>query len=341
MRARTLLPGLAPLVCLLLAGPASAASFTVNSTGDGGDAAPGNGTCATGGGLCTLRAAVQEANALAGTDSATVPARHDHARVVADASPPPLTITGAGSQTGQTLIDAAGHQGFFVDADGVALRQLALTGGDAQGGGGVQVDDGATLEIADARLFDNTATTGGGALAIDADATVTVLRTTMDGNSAIGGFGGAVWNAGSMFAHESLFAENESLRAGAIRNVGGAVLNLRNSTVSGNSVDPVHQRGRGRHRDRRGQLRVPQQRHDLRQPRRGGDRRQHRRRRDLHLGRLHDRGQEQHHRRERRPVRARRLRRSRELRQPLQPARGHGRLRPAGGDLDMGARGGP
>src|SRR6185369_6141371 len=40
---------------------AHAATFTVNSTGDGIDATPGNGICATSGNVCTLRAAIQEA----------------------------------------------------------------------------------------------------------------------------------------------------------------------------------------------------------------------------------------------------------------------------------------
>lgn len=39
----------------------------VNDTGDGSDASPGDGTCATSGGNCTLRAAIQEANATSGT----------------------------------------------------------------------------------------------------------------------------------------------------------------------------------------------------------------------------------------------------------------------------------
>jgi CSLREA domain-containing protein len=43
-------------------------TFTVNSTGDGADANVGNGTCATSGNVCTLRAAIQETNALAGRD---------------------------------------------------------------------------------------------------------------------------------------------------------------------------------------------------------------------------------------------------------------------------------
>lgn len=47
----------------------SAATFTVDSTGDEVDLSPGNGICATSLGTCTLRAAIQEANALAGADN--------------------------------------------------------------------------------------------------------------------------------------------------------------------------------------------------------------------------------------------------------------------------------
>lgn len=53
---------------------AHAATFTVNSTADAVDAALGDGVCATAGGQCTLRAAIQEANALAGADTITLPA---------------------------------------------------------------------------------------------------------------------------------------------------------------------------------------------------------------------------------------------------------------------------
>lgn len=45
------------------------ATLTVNSLGDGADASPGNGVCATSGSVCTLRAAIQEANALGGADN--------------------------------------------------------------------------------------------------------------------------------------------------------------------------------------------------------------------------------------------------------------------------------
>jgi CSLREA domain-containing protein len=50
--------------------PADAATtLTVNSTGDGVDSNPGDGNCDVADGECTLRAAIQESNALAGLDT--------------------------------------------------------------------------------------------------------------------------------------------------------------------------------------------------------------------------------------------------------------------------------
>ena len=48
-------------------------TFNVDSTVDVVDANIGNGICATGGGACTLRAAIQEANALGPVVTINVP----------------------------------------------------------------------------------------------------------------------------------------------------------------------------------------------------------------------------------------------------------------------------
>src|SRR5262249_47514094 len=58
---------------LIVSPPASAATFTVDSEDDATDATPGDGQCATKAGSCTLRAAIQEANALPGPDSIRLP----------------------------------------------------------------------------------------------------------------------------------------------------------------------------------------------------------------------------------------------------------------------------
>ncbi len=64
------------LVVIVLPSSVQAATFTVNSTGDGVDWNPGDGVAETapGNGVVTLRAAIQEINALAGPDTINLPA---------------------------------------------------------------------------------------------------------------------------------------------------------------------------------------------------------------------------------------------------------------------------
>ena len=69
---RTLAP-IALALVLTLRPHVDAATFVVDDPGESSDAAPGDGTCATGGNTCTLVAAMQEANALAGTDVIKLP----------------------------------------------------------------------------------------------------------------------------------------------------------------------------------------------------------------------------------------------------------------------------
>src|SRR5437867_7093533 len=69
--------GAAALVVAYLpaAEPAQAATFVVNTTADTTDADGGtNGTCADGSGKCSLRAAVQTANFLGGSQTIVLPA---------------------------------------------------------------------------------------------------------------------------------------------------------------------------------------------------------------------------------------------------------------------------
>ncbi len=60
---------LALLCVLTLTSTAHAATFIVDSTGDQSDGVPGNGVCLTIVNTCTLRAAIEEANAFAGADT--------------------------------------------------------------------------------------------------------------------------------------------------------------------------------------------------------------------------------------------------------------------------------
>jgi hypothetical protein len=72
-----------------------AATFTVNNNGDSVDVTPGNGICADADGNCTLRAAIQEANASAGIDLITFDLTNTPATIQLNASlsPAELAIT--------------------------------------------------------------------------------------------------------------------------------------------------------------------------------------------------------------------------------------------------------
>ncbi|MDH3254599.1 MAG: CSLREA domain-containing protein [Acidobacteriota bacterium] len=82
---RNLRNGAILMATCFIAGPLSANTFLVDSTDDAVDASPGDGSCETAAAVCTLRAAIQEANALAGADAISIPTGVFK-----------LTITGAG-----------------------------------------------------------------------------------------------------------------------------------------------------------------------------------------------------------------------------------------------------
>src|SRR5262249_53547878 len=77
LMSRNVLPPLVVLVLTVIgpttATPVGAATFTVASTADDPDMNPGDGVCATASSECTLRAAIDEANALAGSDIVNLP----------------------------------------------------------------------------------------------------------------------------------------------------------------------------------------------------------------------------------------------------------------------------
>lgn len=123
---RFVLAGIFVCVATGYPGVANALTFIVNSTLDAVDAVPGNGICATAGGACTLRAAVQEANGLPGADVILLPAGTYL-----------LTIGGAGEQAGATgdlditsslTINGAGSATTIVDGNAID-RVFEVSGG--------------------------------------------------------------------------------------------------------------------------------------------------------------------------------------------------------------------
>jgi len=118
---------------------APATSFTVNNIGDASDTNPGNGVCETapGNGVCTLRAAIEETNALSGTD--TINFQASITLITLGSALPGLDdasggTTIRGDDTGILGTYAgAGTHGFRLYSDGNKLQGLIITGFDGSG----------------------------------------------------------------------------------------------------------------------------------------------------------------------------------------------------------------
>lgn len=252
---------------MLLAGialptSAAAATFTVNSIVDGGDANVGNGICANGAGVCTLRAAIQEAGALAGVDTITLPAGNYQllTGLGALSVTSSVTINGAGART-TTIRAASGARVFSIGATST-LRDLTVTGGAISSastiyGGGIRVTGGdLTLERATVRgnsVASSQVAFGGGVGVESVDASLTVIDSTITANSVLGAYngvsdgaaaGGGFYTSGPAIVKRSTIAANTA--TGGTSNFaqgGGAMINglatIEQSTFAGNGVVTV------------------------------------------------------------------------------------------------------
>lgn len=212
--------------------PVWAADFTVNTTNDTVDAAPGNGTCADAGNQCSLRAAIMEANALSGADTITLAGatyllsltgRGENAGATGDLdiTAGELTLFGAGigGEALTTIINGNGLDrvfDLFTDST-VTMYRVAIMGGDSQdalstesavgdGGGGIRAWE-ANLDLRDVVLQNNRASNQGGGLSFTYNrfgrpqlTTLTIANSTLTHNEA-GLNGGALIIGGGATAH--------------------------------------------------------------------------------------------------------------------------------------------
>ncbi len=129
--------GMAPLDVAVANAPA--ACFTVNDIGDGSDTDPGNGVCETapGNGVCTLRAAIEETNALTGTD--TIDFQASIALIGLSSALPGLDDASGGTTIRGDDVAilgtyaGAGTHGFRLYSDGNKLQGLIISGFDGSG----------------------------------------------------------------------------------------------------------------------------------------------------------------------------------------------------------------
>lgn len=224
-----------------------AQNFTVTSTTDAVDAVLGDGVCDDGSGNCTLRAAIQESNALGGTHTITLAAvtytltlagANENGSVTGDLDINSLiTLNGVSPQT--TIIDANELDRAIHILGGATLTadQVSITGGviDRANGGGV-LNEG-TFTYSNGEIYSNVAdlineTTGiaggfGGGLANTGTADLTLV--TIKFNNAIGSEGIRSINGGGGGGSTPGFG-------GGIFNDNGATLTITNSTISGNKA---------------------------------------------------------------------------------------------------------
>lgn len=193
---------------------ALAASFDVNSTADA--ALGGAVTCAGAGSECTLRAAVQAADAAGGTNTITLPAGTYTLTMAppsgssgSDPDDPAsgdldvdsdTSVTLIGSGAAATLIDTNGLDRAFTVHTGAGLKLTGLTiaGGapavestSSLQGGAIYTDG--TLSTDNVDFTANGSGTDGGAIYADTDSRLSVDDSTFTGNASE--YGGAIEDA--------------------------------------------------------------------------------------------------------------------------------------------------
>lgn len=235
---------------LAVAHPAAAANLNVDSTKDSPDVKPGDGQCLSQAGGCTLRAAIEEANATTLSDTINVP---PGTYVLSSPDEGPdfaqsgmlflngeVQILGADAKT--TIVDGGGKGRVFETANDstVSLMGLTIRNGLANGGDGAGILNRGHLKLADLVLEGNRSKTDpqnangrGAALFVTQDADATLLNVQVKNNTA-DGRGGGIFNAGSVQIMNSEVSGNASLTddGGGIANDG--TLSLLISEVTSN-----------------------------------------------------------------------------------------------------------
>lgn len=139
----------------------NAATFTVDAAEDTSDSNPGNGICDEGNGVCTLRAAIEEANALPGSHTINLPAENysldTEIQIISN-----ITVVGSGASG--VIIDGKSTTNLFVINSAVTFSLSGATLRLASGTAGGAISSGhssATVILTDVDVSNNSALRGG------------------------------------------------------------------------------------------------------------------------------------------------------------------------------------
>ena len=241
---------------LLLTAATHAATFVVNTTNDTLDANPGDAVCLDAGGMCSLRAAISEANALAGDDIITLPAgTYTQSLVAANEDlnaggdwdiRSNLTIDGAGAAS--TILQAAATPGTATERvmesplttsvviiNGVTLRHGNKTGAAATATRGGGIRNAGTMTMNDSIVTMNNASGAGG---VRNERTITLNNVMVTNNACNNGgvtcFGGGMYNTlaalSTVTINNSVFSNNTSTSPGLNGFGFGAGLGIESTT---------------------------------------------------------------------------------------------------------------
>ncbi len=244
----------AAMTACAAAAPAAAATYPVNSTADLPDGDPSDGACATsppGTPVCTLRAAVMEANGHPGQDSITVPAgTYLLTRVGYDANAlaGDLDVTDdlrLNASGGPVVVDANGpvsfDRAFDIHSGLFSMTGVTVKNGNTPGyGGGISA--AGNLVLTNVRVQDNAAALGGGGI-YSTGLLVHLTSSTLAGNTANGNGGGVSVEmdgapSNELIIRNSQITGNQALggsSSGGGVSSSGASVTIENSTVHGNS----------------------------------------------------------------------------------------------------------
>ena len=245
---RTGAHGLA-LGLLIWTASSAAVTFTVNTTTDTNDATPGDGLCADTGGACSLRAAIEETNALPGADIVKIPAGTYLLTLTGPGEDASATgdlditddLTLSGIDAASTVIDG-NNSDRVIHIPGAATVQISkvtIQGGNPPGGcTGCTNNGGGILNHGNLRIMDSTVSGNTSKLAsgIDNWGSLSVEFSVIDSNTGAS-YGGGIRNT----AAASLNIINSTISNHTVGEIGGGIANegittITNSIIRGNST---------------------------------------------------------------------------------------------------------
>ncbi|HXI23964.1 MAG TPA: choice-of-anchor Q domain-containing protein [Pyrinomonadaceae bacterium] len=233
------------------------AGFTVNDSGDASDANTGDGLCATAGSVCTLRAAIEEANALSscagsiqinfagGLSGGTITlSSGSEIQILHN-----VTINGLGAN----LLTIDGGSGtnriFYLGAVTVAISGVTMQNGHGGGtgidgvGGAIHagtVGGGGTLVLDSVVVQNNTASGSSGGVYYGLGANHRIINSTFTGNSSLGCGGFFKSSSSSLYMVNSTISNNSvtnsGLAGGGFCDYGSGMV-VRNSTITNNHAN--------------------------------------------------------------------------------------------------------